>query len=126
MRTRCPSAASYSRTVVTASDAPNGCSLDTTMLPLCAMAKFRVAHEARGLHLAVWSECENSVVPLARRANPRAQIKSSIATESKSAWKRHDSRCEKMLAGRIKRARKCRDCARAAQADVIPIVRAEI
>src|SRR5580704_5206870 len=31
-----------------------------------------------------------------------------------------------MLAGRIKRARKCRDCARAAQADVIPTVRAEI
>jgi hypothetical protein len=42
-RTRYPSAASYSRTVVTASDTPNGCSLDTTMFPLGAMAKSIVA-----------------------------------------------------------------------------------
>ncbi len=39
---------------------------------------------------------------------------SPIATESKSARKRHDSRRKKMLAGRVKGARKCRDCACAA------------
>ena len=38
-RTRCPSMASYSRTLVTASTAPNGCSLEATILPLGAMAR---------------------------------------------------------------------------------------
>jgi hypothetical protein len=62
----------------------------------------RVAHEPRGLHVAIWSECDNSIVALARRTDPRAQKQSPIATESKSARKRYNSWREKMLAGRVK------------------------
>src|SRR5579863_9816194 len=40
-RTTCPSIASYSRTLVTASTAPNGRSLETTILPLGAIARSR-------------------------------------------------------------------------------------
>ena len=100
------------------------------MLPFGAMARSRgrvPGHsQAASAACRIGAEFDNSVIALASRTNPKAQKQSPIATESKSARKRHDSRRKKMLAGRVKGAGKCRDCACAAQADVISAIRTEI
>ena len=60
--------------------------------------EFRVTHKPRR-HVVIGSEGDNSVVARARRADPRAQKQSAVATESKSARKRHDSRARKCAPG---------------------------
>jgi hypothetical protein len=70
-RTRCPSLVSYSRTLVTASMAPNGRSLETTILPLGAIARSSGLNSGSvmGLHRCDWGKGHYGVIALPVRAD---------------------------------------------------------
>src|ERR1700719_1700412 len=128
-RTRCPSMASYSRTLVTASTAPNGCSLEATILPLGAMAR------SSGLNSGSVTNREGCIdvpgpnvrtmlSPWRSGPIPEARKQPAIMTESKSSRKRYNAGQQEVLYGSIKASRQSNDCTCAAQANEIPAIRA--
>jgi hypothetical protein len=89
-------------------------------------AEFRVADQPDRPHPLTGVERNNSFVAHAIGVDPGGEKKSSVVTESKSAWKWHDRRWEEMLADGVKCWRKRHYGAPASRADEITTVRPEI
>jgi len=65
-------------------------------------AEFRVADQPDRPHALTGVKRNDSVVAQAFGVDPGGEKKSSVGTERKSAWKRHDRRWEERLAGGVK------------------------
>jgi hypothetical protein len=130
-RTRCPSARSYSRIVVTASAAPNGFSLLTTTLPLGAIAR------SSGLSSGSLTFHDGSIRRSKSKARivlspsppgpmPDARKQRAIGTKRKTARKWDDMQRQDIFARPVELPRKRHDGALAAQTDIIAAVRPQI